>query len=97
MFPSSCHTLTVNLCVNCLYCLVQAIQKRFTEFQLGIEAGSERYNRVEQFANALVEAQNPHSTQILERQEGVREAWDELLFAVDARREKLNAAAEIHR
>ena len=76
---------------------MQAVQKRFNEFQLGIEAGSERFHRVEQLANDLVEAQNPHSTQIVDRQERVREAWDELLFAVDSRREKLDAAAEIHR
>jgi len=51
---------------------VQLIQNKFSEFQLGIEAGSQRFERVDKMATALVEEENPKSTLILERQEDLR-------------------------
>jgi len=50
----------------------QLIQNKFSEFQLGIEAGSQRFERVDKMATALVEEENPKSTLILERQEDLR-------------------------
>jgi len=51
---------------------VQLIQNKFSEFQLGIEAGSKRFERVDKIATDLVEEENPRSTVILERQEDLR-------------------------
>jgi len=51
---------------------MQLIQNKFSEFQLGIEAGSQRFDRVDKMATALVEEENPKSTVILERQEDLR-------------------------
>lgn len=57
--------------IKCLLCM-QLIQNKFSEFQLGIEAGSQRFERVDKMATALVEEENPKSTLILERQEDLR-------------------------
>ena len=54
-----------------VYC-VQLILSKFSEFQLGIEAGSKRFERVDKMATELVEEENPRSTVILERQEDLR-------------------------
>ena len=67
----SCDSETCKRCVLCLLC-VQLIQNKFSEFQLGIEAGSQRFERVDKMATALVEEENPKSTLILERQEDLR-------------------------
>ena len=56
---------------RCVFC-VQLIQNKFSEFQLGIEAGSQRFEHVDKMATALVEEENPKSTLILERQEDLR-------------------------
>jgi len=53
---------------------VQLIQNKFSEFQLGIEAGSQRFERVDKMATELVEEENPKSIIILERQEDLRYA-----------------------
>ena len=81
----------------CYLFQLQDIQTRFNEFQLGIEAGSERFTRVDNMATALVEAKNPQSTVVVQRQEDLRNKWEELLNAVDTRTDKLHGAAEIHR
>lgn len=89
------------------------MQNRFAEFQLGVEAGSERFNRCEQMANELVEAKSPYATgngdviiditltpsflEILNRQEQLRSTWQDLLEAVDERDAALVGAGEIHR
>jgi len=52
----------------------QLIQNKFSEFQLSIEAGSQRFERVDKMATELVEEENPKSTVILERQEDLRYA-----------------------
>ena len=54
-----------------MFC-VQLIQNKFSEFQLGIEAGSKRFERVDKMATELVEEENPRSTVILERQDDLR-------------------------
>ncbi|KAK2186885.1 hypothetical protein NP493_185g03007 [Ridgeia piscesae] len=76
---------------------LQVIQKKFSEFQLGIEAGSDLFSRCDQRATQLVEDGSPYSTVIQERQDKLRTSWDELLQQVDARDQKLQGAGEIHR
>jgi len=55
-----------------LWSCSQLIQNKFSEFQLSIEAGSQRFERVDKMATELVEEENPKSTVILERQEDLR-------------------------
>lgn len=51
---------------------MQAIVNKFNEFELGVEAGTERFNRVDSLATELIEKENPNSTVILPRQEELR-------------------------
>ena len=52
----------------------QMIQKKFAEFQLGIEAGVERFKQCEKTASQLLDNNSPYAQQIIERQEHIR--WD---------------------
>ena len=57
---------------HCVLCFLQVIQKKFSEFQLGIEAGSDLFSRCDQRATQLVEDGSPYSTVIQERQDKLR-------------------------
>jgi len=45
---------------------------KFSEFQLGIEAGSKRFERVDKMATQLVENKNPQSKVVHEKQDQLR-------------------------
>ena len=51
---------------------VQEIDKKFSEFCLGIEAGSARFKQCEQMAARLMDERSPYSATILEKQEQLR-------------------------
>ena len=53
---------------NCCCCF-QVIHKKFSEFKLGVEAGTERYNQCEKLAHKLIDNKSPYSSEILQRQE----------------------------
>ena len=73
------------------------MQKRFSEFQLGVDSADERFTQVDNMATALVEAKNPQSPVIVQTQEeDLLSKWDDLLNAVDSRNDRLQAAEEIH-
>ena len=55
-----------------MLCVFQVIQKKFSEFQLGIEAGSDLFSRCDQRATQLVEAGSPYSAVITDRQDKLR-------------------------
>jgi len=52
-----------------IFCCGQVIQKKFSEFQLGLEAGTERFTHVDNMATELIEKQSPYSSDIYERQQ----------------------------
>ena len=51
---------------------LQTIENKFSEFQLNVEAGAERFAAVDDRATNLMEQKNPNSEAILERQEHLR-------------------------
>ena len=51
---------------------VQQIDKKFSEFCLGIEAGSARFKKCKQMAASLMDKRSPYSATILEKQEQLR-------------------------
>lgn len=51
---------------------LQVIQKKFSEFQLAVEAGTERYNQCEKMASKLVENKSPYASTIVARQEQIQ-------------------------
>ena len=52
--------------------ILQQIDKKFSEFRLGIEAGSARFKQCEQMAARLMDDRSPYSATILEKQEQLR-------------------------
>ena len=75
----------------------QVVQQKFTELQHAVEAGTDRFNKVDQMATNLIDQKNPYSTEVLDCQEHLRSRWQDLLGHMDGRAQKLNGAAEIHR
>ncbi|XP_071162084.1 spectrin beta chain-like isoform X8 [Mytilus edulis] len=76
---------------------LQILRNRFDEFRRTVEAGTERYNRCERLAKWLLEDNTPYEDVVKERQEQLREAWNELLEQIENRDVKLYGAGEIHR
>ncbi len=52
--------------------VLQVIVNKFSEFQLGIDTGQERFQQCEKLASKLIEQKSPYSREILERQEQLR-------------------------
>ena len=52
--------------------VLQTIESKFSEFQLNVESGAERVTAVNDTASRLIDAQNPNSAIILEKQEQIR-------------------------
>lgn len=73
------------------------LRNKFDEFKRQVESNQERFNRCERMAKWLVEDKGPYTTQVLERQEQLTEAWNQLLEQIEARDQKLFGAGEIHR
>ena len=76
---------------------LQILRNRFDEFKRTVETGSERYNRCERLANWLLEDNTPYEEEVKERQEQLRDAWNQLLEQIENRNVKLYGAGEIHR
>ena len=51
---------------------MQQVQKRFDEFKLGVDAGTERVNQCELLATELVQGGSIYSDEIKERQGQLR-------------------------
>lgn len=73
------------------------LRNKFDEFRRQVESNQERYNRCDRMAKWLVEDKGPYTTQVLERQEQLTDAWNQLLEQIEARDQKLFGAGEIHR
>ncbi|XP_069119024.1 LOW QUALITY PROTEIN: spectrin beta chain-like [Argopecten irradians] len=73
------------------------LRNRFDEFKRSIEAGGERFNQCERLAKTLLEDNIPYREQVEERQDQLRESWNNLLEQIEARDQKLYGAGEIHR
>ncbi|XP_033735465.1 spectrin beta chain, non-erythrocytic 5-like isoform X2 [Pecten maximus] len=73
------------------------LRNRFDEFKRSIEAGGERFNQCERLAKTLLEDNVPYREQVEERQDQLRESWNNLLEQIEARDQKLYGAGEIHR
>ncbi|XP_076359799.1 spectrin beta chain, non-erythrocytic 5 kst [Tachypleus tridentatus] len=73
------------------------LQSKFDDFRHRIEAGSERYNQCEELCRKLTAVESPYTGELIQRQEHLRNAWDQLWDHIEARDQKLQAAGEIHR
>ena len=62
------------------YHAFQVIANKFSEFQLSIDAGQERFNQCEKLATKLIDKKSPYSRQILERQEHIRSVFLRVCF-----------------
>ncbi|RWS30125.1 spectrin beta chain: non-erythrocytic 1-like protein, partial [Leptotrombidium deliense] len=71
------------------------IQSKFHDFKRRVEASLERFNLCEEMAEKLLKTDK--SVEVQARQEQLKDAWLLLLDHIDARNQKLIAAAEIHR
>ena len=71
------------------------LQSRFYDFKCKVSAHEERFKQCKEFANKLSKTQT--NDNIEHRMAKVEEAWSLLLDHVEARDQKLNAAAKIHR
>ena len=73
------------------------LRNKFDEFRRNVESNQERFNRCDRMAKWLLEDKGPYTTQVLERQDQLTEAWQQLLDQIEARDQKLFGAGEIHR
>ncbi|XP_022241663.1 spectrin beta chain, non-erythrocytic 1-like [Limulus polyphemus] len=73
------------------------LQSKFDDFRHRIEAGSERYSQCEELCRKLTAVESPYTGELIQRQEHLRNAWDQLWDHIEARDQKLQAAGEIHR
>ncbi|XP_067682927.1 spectrin beta chain, non-erythrocytic 5-like isoform X3 [Haliotis asinina] len=76
---------------------LQILKSKFEEFKRKVEAGSERFNRCERLAKWLLDDKGPHTVQVQQRQEHLRDAWNTLLEQIESRDSKLQGAEDIHR
>ncbi|XP_071948314.1 spectrin alpha chain, non-erythrocytic 1-like isoform X2 [Antedon mediterranea] len=76
---------------------VEALQKKFDEFNKDLLAHEDRVEAVNQEATMLINEEHPESEFIAEKQEEVNEAWKQLKLLSVARKEKLFGAMEIQR
>ncbi|XP_074649217.1 spectrin beta chain-like isoform X2 [Tubulanus polymorphus] len=73
------------------------LQKKFDEFKLSIDTGSERIQECDQLASKLIANNSPYADEIEDRQNELGMAWDQLLEQIEARDQKLEGAGDIHR
>ncbi|XP_033114838.1 spectrin alpha chain, non-erythrocytic 1-like isoform X3 [Anneissia japonica] len=76
---------------------VEALQKKFDEFNKDLLAHEDRVEAVNQEANMLINEEHPESDIIKDKQEELNDAWNQLKLLSVARKEKLFGAMEIQR
>jgi len=76
---------------------IQVVQSKFSDFQHAVEAGTKRYQRVDNMATQLIDTNNPNSRTIQMKKNKLENAFQNLLQLVDGREQKLNGASELHR
>ncbi|XP_055956724.1 spectrin beta chain, non-erythrocytic 2 isoform X1 [Patella vulgata] len=75
----------------------EILRGKFDEFKLRIETGGERIKRCERLSKALLEDKGPHTIQVQQRQEQLKDSWNALMEQIRSRNQKLKGAEEIHR
>ncbi|XP_052769142.1 spectrin beta chain, non-erythrocytic 2-like isoform X1 [Mya arenaria] len=73
------------------------LRNKFDDFKRQVDSNQERFSRCERMSKWLLEDRGPYASQVLERQDQLGQAWNQLCEAIEARDQKLFGAGEIHR
>ncbi|XP_064420762.1 spectrin beta chain, non-erythrocytic 5 [Latimeria chalumnae] len=73
------------------------LRGKYLAFQPRVEAGLERVLAYQTLARSLLDGGHPHSREIKQKQDFLRDAWESLLEMTRVRGERLRDAEEIHK